>query len=154
MADLPSIIYKINERSYYEKFAKQLIKHLSGNLETVATGLKYNEINIVKKSLKYRLYFDGNRRVNRIVLEHNLVGLMIDLGVAKGVKLEDVGYQKIGRTLLGRKVKKRRAGRWYLKTIYGQTIRLMEIVAKQRGDEYTVIVQKGLEQVSKININI
>lgn len=154
MRELPSIIYKINERSYYEKYAKQLVKHLSTNLDTIAPKLKYNEINIVKRSLKYRLYFDSSRRVSRIVLEHNKVGLMIDLGVAKGVKLEDVGYQKIGRTLIGRKVKQRRAGRWYLKTIYGQTIRLMEIVAKQRGDEYTAVVRQTLDHVSNINITI
>lgn len=151
---LPDIIYKIDERSYYDKFARKLISHFRSNLDFTNVGTGTDNIPDLKNSMKYRLYLDSNRRINRITLEYDFVGLFIDLGVGRGVPLDDIGYQKIGRTLLGRKVKQRRAKRWYLKTIHGQTIRLMNIVSAQRGHEFTVMVDSALHNFKKININI
>lgn len=149
--EIPSIIRKIDERGYYDKFARTMISHMQSNIDKTDIRGWGNDIKL-RNSFRYRLYFDSNRRIQRITLEHKFAGLFVDLGVGRGVKLDDIGYQKIGRTLLGRKVGQRRAKRWYLKTIYGQTIRLMNIVTQQRGDEFTVIVTDAFDKIGKINL--
>lgn len=151
---LPDVFHKIDERAYYDKFARQLIKHFQSNIDQILSSIKQGELKQVRKGFSHRIQLDSNGRVKRIIIEHVHRGLFVDLGVGRGLKLDDIGYQKIGRTLLGRKVNNRRAGRWYLKTAYGQTIRLMNLVAKQRGDEYTVIVQRALSDIGKIEVNI
>jgi len=152
--ELPLIIHQIDERSYYEKFAKKLIEHFQDNLNYTNVGTSTDSVYKLQKGFSYRLYFDNNRRINKITLEHKFAGLFVDMGVGKGLSLDEIGYQKIGRTLLGRKVKRRRAKRWYLKTIYGQTIRLMNIVSKHRGDEFTVLVNQSFEKLGAIQIII
>lgn len=151
---IPDIIYKINERAYYDRFARKVIDHFANNLDRTNVGPGSDSVYDLKKSMRYSLFFDGNRRISRIRIEYSFYGLFIDLGVGRGVPLEDIGYQKIGRSLLGRKVKGRRAKRWYLKTIYGQTIRLMTIVSAQRGSEWTVLMDTVVREMENVNLEI
>lgn len=154
MSKLPDVFRKIEERAYYDKFARQLIKHFQANIDQIYASIKQGELKEVRRGFSHRIQLDSLGRVTRIIIEHKHRGLFVDLGVGRGLKLDDIGYQKIGRTLLGRKVKNRRAGRWYLKTAYGQTIRLMNLVAKQRGDQYTVLVNEYLKNIGNITINV
>ena len=151
---LPNVFLKIEERAYYDKFARQLIRHFQANIDKIYSSIKQGELKEVRRGFSHRIQLDSYGRVSRIIIEHSKRGLFVDLGVGRGLKLDDIGYQKIGRTLLGRKVNNRRAGRWYLKTAYGQTIRLMDLVAKQRGDQYTVLVNQYLKSIGNITVNI
>lgn len=149
-----SIIEKINQRGYYDKFARKVLEHFQNNLSALDSRLPHGQIRLIKRSISYRLYFDSERNISKITITSPLIGLFVDLGVGTGVKLPDIGYQKIGRTMLGRKVNGRRARRWYLKTIHGQTIRLMGIVAKDRGDQFTVMLQQAFDRIGPINLSI
>lgn len=151
---IPDIIYKINERAYYDRFARKVIDHWANNLDRTNVGPGSDSVYDLKRSLRYSLFFDGQRRISRIRFEYNFNGLYVDLGVGRGLPLEDIGYQKIGRSLLGRKVRGRRAKRWYLKTIYGQTIRLMTIVSAQRGNEWTVLMDGMVGELENLKMEI
>lgn len=155
------IIKKIYERGLYDDFARRTVDRFKANMRLIDSnknekgeGGKGLENSALMMGLKYRLVYGGNRRVSKIVFEYPGHGLFVDMGVGKSLSLGEIGYQRIGRTLLGRKVKERRARRWYLKTIYGRTITLMGIVAKERGDEFGVTVAHYIDEMKKIELGI
>jgi hypothetical protein len=152
------IIKKIYERGKYEDFARYTIERFKQNMRLIDSrkgkgGKGLNDSKLMQ-GLKYRLVYGGDRRVSKIVFEYPAHGLFVDMGVGRSLNLDDIGYQKIGRTLLGRKVKDRRARRWYLKTIYGRTIALMGMVAKERGDEFGVTVAHYMDELKRIDLDI
>lgn len=160
---------KMHERERFERLARDVVKRFNRNLKKTKAG-KYKgsekNSNHLKDSLRYKVHIGTNRRVSKIEFSYKKSGLFVDMGVARSVDLADVGYQRIGRTLLGRKIytrqdekrtKKspfRRAKRWYLKTIYGATIRLMVLVTDEYGDQLTVDMNKAFEAYDRIEIQI
>lgn len=75
---------------------------------------------------------EANGDVQKIELAYNFYGWFVDLGVGKGVKLED--------TLLGSRARKPK--KWIAGILNKETYKLAEIMAKKYGDEgLNVIVQ-------------
>jgi hypothetical protein len=144
------LFIKIKDRANMDKFARELVKQFRENLDktnAVGSGKLKNEI-------EYKLHYGSDRLVHRITLTHPTYGMFVDMGVGRGVKLQDIGYQRIGKSLLGKKIGERRAKRWYLKKIFGQTIRLAEYVQNTRGNYYTVQIKDYLDQVPDMTLHI
>jgi hypothetical protein len=145
-----TIIAKIHERSVMEKFAKELIRQFQKNLGKTDIG----QSGKLGNSFKYSIGVDKDRYVNRISISHLSYGTFVDMGVSNGVSLGDIGTQKIGESLLGRKIEERQAKRWYYKKIYGQTIRLAEVIMNTRGYEFRVAIEDALDAIPDVKITL
>ena len=144
------LMLRLREREVMEKFAKELIRQFAKNMEKTELG----QTGALEKSFRHRLYYDHDRRVNKLAISHLAYGTFVDMGVSNGVELDDIGIQKIGKSLLGKKIGERRAKRWYYKKIYGQTIRLAEYVMNERGLEFRVAIEDAFDEVSQIKLHI
>jgi hypothetical protein len=133
-----------------EGFAKNLIKQFEKNMDKLDIG----DTGAGRRSFRSKLFFDSDRHVSKIRIHHLDYLTYVDIGVGRGVSVSDIGMQRIGRTLLGRKVGDRRAKRWYYKKIYGQTIALAVYVMEIRGDHARVMVEEYLDEIGKVEIDI
>lgn len=150
MATRSSIINRIYERQVMLKFASVLEQQFKENLRKTKTG----ESGKLEKSFRTKVHIGTDRRVSKISFTHLDYGVFVDMGVGNGVNLSDIGMQKIGRTLLGRKIGERRAKRWYYKKIHGQTIRFATIIMTMRGLEFKVALESAIDQIADVRIDI
>lgn len=147
---MSNIINKIDDRRTMDGFGRELINQFVKNIQKTDAS----DTGALARSFSYRLHYGSDRLVDRITFSHLEYGMFLDMGVGNGVSLEDIGYQKIGARLLGRKIGQRRAKRWYYKKIHGQTIRLAEIVMETRGWNYTLEIADAIEKVGDVNIRV
>lgn len=150
MATKDSIIRKIHQRGVMAKFGEELVRQFHKNLGKTDIGRSGQ----LGRSFKYRLHFDSQRNVKKLSFSHLEYGVFVDMGVSRGVSLDDIGTQRIDRTLLGRKIGERRAKRWYYKKIHGQTIRFADIVMSMRGLEYRVAIESAIDEIADVSIEV
>ena len=144
------LFIRLKDHENMDKFGKELVKQFREAMKTAKVGGSGN----LKNSISYKLHLGPDRLVNRITLSHIDYGMFVDMGVGRGVKLTDIGYQRIGKSLLGKKIGERRAKRWYYKKIFGQTIRLAQYVQNTRGTFYMVQLKDYLNNVPDMTLHI
>jgi hypothetical protein len=144
------LLLRIQERGAMEAFAKTLIKQFRSNIDKLNIG----ESGAGRASFRYKLFFDSDRHVSKIRVHHLDYLTYVDIGLGKGVSVSDIGSQRIGRTLLGRKIGERRAKRWYYKKIYGQTIALAVYVMEVRGDHARVMLREWMDEIPDAKVNL
>ena len=81
------------------------------------------------ESLKYEIISNAGNLPERVEFSFNYYGKFVDMGVGKGVKLDQVKDQRGD----GSGNKYRRKKPWYSKTMYAEIIKLREILAKKYG---------------------
>lgn len=86
---------------------------------------------------------DGD--VQKVIFFYNYYGAFVDMGVGRGVKVGGVKESALSRRLEGkRNGNRRRAKKWHNKILYGQTIRLGEIMQDEYGNAAVVTIIDNL----------
>ena len=141
---------KLYERQVMHKFARVLEQQLRENFNKTNVGQSGD----LERSLTTKVHLGADRRVSKISYSYLEYGIFVEMGVHNGTTLDDVGAQRIGRTLLGRKIGKRRAKRWQYKKLHGSAIRLADIVMTMRGNEYRIAIEEAIDAIGDVRLDV
>lgn len=112
---------------------------------------KIDKLNIryfgmLEESFKHEVIANAAGNVSRIEFAFNYYGKFVDMGVGRGVKLEDVKEAAISRKLDGRGTgNRRRPKNWYGKTFYAERMKLAEILAKKYAHKGSIIIVENID---------
>lgn len=92
----------------------------------------------LEESLLYELIGNSGGLPERIEFSFNYYGKFVDMGVGRGVKLDQVKFQRMDG---GR----RRPKTWYSKVMYGQMQRLREIMQQKYARIGTLVIYENID---------
>lgn len=114
-----------------EAFADIVIDNWLDNITKLRIGHTFN----LQNSLSYEILHGADRLPSAIVFSLPLYGKFVDMGVGKGVRLEDVKSSE----------NQRRPRKWYSKTFYSQSLKLSNILARKYGRIGTLAIVEQIE---------
>ncbi len=114
-----------------EAFADIVIDNWLDNITKLRIGHTFN----LQNSLSYEILHGADRLPSAIVFSLPLYGKFVDMGVSKGVRLEDVKSSE----------NQRRPRKWYSKTFYSQSLKLSNILARKYGRIGTLAIVEQIE---------
>lgn len=116
----------LNQRLTVDAWAEIVIDRWLDRLAKLNIGYYFQ----LEDSLTYDL-IGSTDMIREIRFIFNYYGKFVDMGVGKGIKLEDVSENRIARRGDGGSA--RRPKKWYSKVFYAQVMRLSEIIAQKYG---------------------
>jgi hypothetical protein len=147
--ELKNIHEKINYKATFEAWANITIKEWRKKLQK----MKIHSSGALAGSFQKHIIVSSKGDFAKIVFLYRQYGAYIDMGVGNGQKIGNISENKLARRLEGRNaVTRRRAKKWYSKTLYHEIIALADLIAKKYGDD---IVFKVIDIMpTKINIKL
>ncbi len=89
----------------------------------------------LESTLHYNIFSSGHNLPSVVEFSFPLYGKFVDMGVGRGVKLEDVKSSDNNR----------RPKKWYSKTFYSQTLKLSQILSQKYARMGTLAIIEQIE---------
>ena len=139
---------KLSEREIAEAWAKITIIKWKKKL---AINKAVNSCTLFN-SFKFNVLASAGGNVLKITLLFEYYGRFVDMGVGKGVKIDDVKESITSRKLDGKMLgNRRRPKKWYSKTFHAEVMKLSEIFAKEYGHRGVIAITENVSDKSITN---
>jgi hypothetical protein len=137
-----------NQKQTGEAWVKYLFQKFQENI--VQQRIKRHEL---VNSFKSLVQTEADGDLNKIRIAYKMSGMFSDMGVGRGTKSGEQKDNALSRKLLGKQTgNRRRAKRWYNKTMYGQVLILSSMMAEKYGNRGIALVNDNLP--TEINLDL
>jgi hypothetical protein len=134
---------KLSEREIAESWAKITIQLWRKNLSRLKIG--QNSSGDLYRSFKFKVIAGAQGNVDRIDFAFLYYGKFLDMGVGKGTRLGDRPVSRGSRVLADRMLgTDRKPKKWYSRTFYGESQRLIEILQKEYGRRAQLVISENI----------
>lgn len=134
---------KLSEREIARAWAQITIKRWRKKIDRLKIG--QHSSGELFRSFQYSVLASAGGDVQKIEFAFRYYGKFVDMGVGRGTKLSDQpmsrGMRKLSGKLLGMK---RVPKKWYSKTFYAETQKLIEILQEEYGHRGQVIISENI----------
>jgi hypothetical protein len=134
---------KLSEREIARAWAQITIKRWRRKIDRMKIG--QHSSGELFRSFQYNVLASAGGDVQRIEFAFRYYGKFVDMGVGRGTKLGDQpmsqGMRKLSGKLLGMK---RVPKKWYSKTFYAETQKLIEILQEEFGHRGQIIISENI----------
>jgi hypothetical protein len=134
---------KLSECEIARAWAQITIKRWRRKIDRLKIGL--HSSGELFRSFQYNVLASSGGDVQKIEFAFRYYGKFVDMGVGRGTKLGDqpmsMGMRKLSGKFLGMK---RAPKKWYSKTFYSETQRLVEILQEEYGHRGQVIISENI----------
>jgi hypothetical protein len=134
---------KLSEREIARAWAQITIKRWRKKIDRMRIG--QHSSGELFRSFQYNVLASARGDVQKIEFAFRYYGKFVDMGVGRGTKLSDQpmsqGMRKLSGKLLGMK---RVPKKWYSKTFYAETQKLIEILQEEYGHRGQVIISENI----------
>jgi hypothetical protein len=114
-----------------EAWADIVIDNWLDNLAKLRIGYYFQ----LESNLHYNIFSGGHNLPSAVEFSFPLYGRFVDMGVGRGVKLEDVKSTDNSR----------RPKKWYSKTFYSETLKLSQILSQKYARMGTLAIKEQIE---------
>lgn len=130
------INYKVNKRGTLEKWAKYTV----ADWQRKQKELKMGDSMKLYQSFAYHVILAANGDFGKVKFLYQYYGMFSDMGVGKGVSLNEVKDLSSSRRLEGQLLgNRRRPKKWYTKPLAYQVKRLAEIMRDVYGEQALLV---------------
>jgi len=134
---------KLSEREIARAWAQITIKRWRRKIDRMKIG--QHSSGELFRSFQYNVLASSGGDVQKIEFAFRYYGKFVDMGVGRGTKLGDqpisMGMRKFSGKFLGIK---RVPKKWYSKTLYSETQRLVEILQEEYGHRGQIIISENI----------
>jgi len=134
---------KLSEREIAQAWAQITIKRWRRKIDRMKIGQRSS--GELFRSFQYNVLASSGGDVQKIEFAFRYYGKFVDMGVGRGTKLGDqpmsTGMRKLSGKFLGMK---RVPKKWYSKTFYSETQRLVEILQEEYGHRGQIIISENI----------
>ena len=134
---------KLSEREIARAWAQITIKRWRRKIDRMKIG--QNSSGELFRSFQYNVLASSGGDVQKIEFAFRYYGKFVDMGVGRGTKLGDqpmsMGMRKLSGKFLGMK---RVPKKWYSKTFYSETQRLVVILQEEYGHRGQIIISENI----------
>ena len=134
-------IARINTLNYWGRYT---ISDLQKSIRIKNIGRSHNLIN----SLKYNVHPESNGNA-KIIFEFIYYGRLLDMGVGRGRKIEDI---KSNRAVYNAISQKNKNHKWLSKVAYTNIAALKNIMQEKYGEDVQNLIREGIS--TNINISL
>ena len=137
-----------NQKYTGEQWVKFLFQRFQENI--VRQKIRRHEL---VSSFKSFVQTEADGDLFKIRIAYKLSGLFTDMGVGKGTRSGGQRDNATSRKLLGKQTgNRRRAKKWYNKTMYAQTLVLTNLMAENYGNKGIALIKDNLP--TQVNLDL
>jgi hypothetical protein len=134
---------KLSEREIARAWAQITIKRWRRKIDRMKIG--QNSSGELFRSFQYSVLASAGGDVQKIEFAFKYYGKFVDMGVGRGTKMGDQpmshGMRRLSGKLLGMK---RVPKKWYSRTFFAETQRLLEILQEEYGHQGQIIISENI----------
>jgi len=137
---------KFTQSEIADMWAKITIKRWRKKLRTLRIGNSRE----LYKSFAKDVIGAANGDLIKIEFAFHYYGKFVDMGVGKGTPISGVKENRTARSMQGKMLgNRRRAKKWYSKTFYAESMRLIEIMSEHYSNLGSVAITENIDDNSR-----
>jgi hypothetical protein len=138
---------KLSEREIARAWAQITIKRWRKKIDRLKIG--QHSSGELFRSFQFRVLASAGGDVQKIEFAFRYYGKFVDMGVGRGKNLGDQPMSRSMRILSGKLLgMKRVPKKWYSKTFYAETQKLIEILQEEYGHRGQIIISENINDNS------
>jgi hypothetical protein len=134
---------KLSEGKIALAWAQITIKRWRKKIDRMKIG--QHSSSVLFRSFQYNILLSAGGDVQKIEFAFKFYGKFVDMGVGRGTKVGDQAMSYGMRRLSGKFLDmKRTPKKWYSKTLYSETQRLVEILQEEYGRRGQIVISENI----------